>query len=73
MKLAWIFPLPMMLLNLNWLQAADNGEITAALLLDLSASFDLVDHRLLIGKLKLYRFGEASIQWFSSYLFERTQ
>ena len=44
------------LINLTdlWLQAADNGKLTAALLLDLSASFDFVDHQVLIGKLRLY-------------------
>ena len=43
------------LINLTdlWLQAADNGKLTAALLLDLSAAFDLVDHQVLIGKLRL--------------------
>ena len=44
-----------------WLQAADDGKLTAALLLDLSAAFDLVDHVLLIGKLRLYGFGETTI------------
>ena len=56
-----------------WLQAADNGKLTAALLLDLSAAFDLVDHVLLIGKLRLYGFEETTIQWFTSYLHNRTQ
>ena len=56
-----------------WLQAADDGKLTAALLLDLSAAFDLVDHVLLIGKLRLYGFGETTIQWFTSYLHDRTQ
>ena len=57
----------------HWPQAADNGKITAALLLDLSTAFNLVDHVLLIGRLKLYGLGESSIQWFTSYLQDRTQ
>ena len=58
------------LINLTdlWLQTADNGKLTAALLLDLSAAFDLVDHQVLIGKLRLYGLDETSLKWFTSYL-----
>ena len=49
-----------------WLQAADHSMLTAALLLDLSAAFDLVDHAILVGKLKLYGFDEPTSQWSSS-------
>ena len=50
-----------------WLLAANKGEINAALLLDLSAAFDLVDHKILIGKLRLYGLGPSAIQWVVSY------
>ena len=56
-----------------WLNGAENGELTAALLLDLSAAFDLVDHQILLGKLALYGLGQSAIQWFTSYLHERVQ
>ena len=56
-----------------WLNAAEKGELSAALLLDLSAAFDLVEHLLLLGKLKCYGLGPSSIEWFSSYLANRTQ
>ena len=43
------------------------------MLLDLSAAFDLVDSRLLIEKLKLYRVGTPTISWLESYLTNRQQ
>ena len=45
----------------------------AALLLDLSAAFDLVDHTIFIDKLRLYEFSDKSIEWFASYLNDRKQ
>ena len=56
-----------------WLSASENKELSAALLLDLSAAFDIVDHEILLNKLKAYNFSEDSIQWFKSYLEERVQ
>ena len=56
-----------------WLRAADRGDISAALLLDLSAAFDLVDHEILVGKLRLYGLGPSAIKWIISYLKDRTQ
>ena len=47
--------------------------MTAALLLDLSAAFDIVDHEIFIDKLRIYRFSDQSIAWFSSYLRNRKQ
>ena len=47
--------------------------MTAALLLDLSAAFDLVDHTIFIDKLRLYEFSDKSIEWFASYLNDRKQ
>ena len=56
-----------------WLNAAENQEINAALLLDLSAAFDLVDHSLFLKKLSLYGFDEGSVEFFNSYLSNRNQ
>ena len=39
-----------------WLMAAEDRELSATLLLDLSAAFDIVDHEILITKLKEYIF-----------------
>ena len=57
----------------KWITAVENGEFTAALLLDLSATFDLVDHQILLGKLRLYNFSDDTIAWFTSYLQDRVQ
>ena len=46
---------------------------TAALLLDLSAAFDVVNHEILLDKLKLYNFSPKTIAWFRSYLEGRKQ
>ena len=56
-----------------WLTAAENKELSAALLLDLSAAFDIVDHVILVDKLKEYNFSAEACEWFSSYLSDRKQ
>ena len=56
-----------------WLQAAEYKDFSAALLLDLSAAFDVVNHQILLRKLRLYNFSENSIGWFESYLKDRSQ
>ena len=56
-----------------WLTASENKELSAALLLDLSAAFDIVDHCIFLRKLKSYNFREDTIEWFQSYLKNRVQ
>ena len=56
-----------------WLKAAENGRISAALLLDLSAGFDVINHDILINKLKEYGLDETAISWFTDYLSNRSQ
>jgi hypothetical protein len=46
----------------------ENGLLTGVALLDFSAAFDLVDHDLLLLKLKDYNFSEGAIDWIKSYL-----
>ena len=47
------------------LDAAESKEFSAALLLDLSAAFDIVDHQILLEKLAIYNFDEKAIEWYS--------
>lgn len=51
----------------------NKGEINGLILLDFSKAFDLVDHDLLLKKLEIYHFGQNTINWFHSYLSERSQ
>ena len=44
-----------------FLEAAENKKLTAALLLDQSAAYDLLDHPILLKKLAAYNFHEDSI------------
>ena len=38
-----------------------------------SAAFDVIEHRILESKMKLYGFEEHSLHWFQSYLKDRSQ
>ena len=56
-----------------FLQAAKSKKLSGALLLDQSAAYDLLDHSILLKKLKVYNFDQNSINWFKSYLSDRSQ
>ena len=49
-----------------FLEAAQSKKLTAALLLDQSAAYDLLDHSILLRKLSVYNFDKSSISWFMS-------
>ena len=55
------------------MKAAEEGEFAPSLLLDLSAGFDVVNHNILLDKLKRYGLDEQALNWFSSYLLGRYQ
>jgi hypothetical protein len=46
---------------------------TGLVFTDFSKAFDLIDHKLLLQKLRLYRFDPQAIAWFASYLTDRKQ
>ncbi len=55
------------------LMAADSGECTVLVLLDLSAAFDSVDHDIWINRLhNLAGLSGAVLKWFTSYLSGRS-
>ena len=56
-----------------WLKHLDKGKLVSALFLELSAGFDVINHSILLEKMKLYNFSEQTIDWFSSYLVGRSQ
>ena len=54
----------------DWLSTINENKIAGSLFLDFSKALDLVNHSLLIHKLKLYNIDTL---WFSSYLNKRFQ
>ena len=56
-----------------WMDSLNEGQISGVCLLDMSAAFDIVDHSLLLEKLKLYGFQLECLDWIKSYLTDRTQ
>ena len=57
----------------KWVEALEYKKFTGVCFLDLSAAFDIVDHPLLLEKLKLYGFAENSVNLIDSYLSGRHQ
>ena len=56
------------------LQTIDEGQEVVLVLLDLSSAFDTIDHKVLLDRLRIrYSFSEIVLDWFRSYLSNRTQ
>ena len=54
-------------------KALENGDFALGLLLDFSKAFDTVNHSILYKKLEFYGVRGLALQWFQSYLSDRTQ
>ena len=57
----------------EWKWAIDNKKLTVAAFLDLRKAFDVMNHRILLNKLKNAGITGTAIQWFESYLTDRKQ
>lgn len=55
------------------LGSQDRGMATALVLLDYSRAFDTINIQLMLTKLNYYGFSQKTVQWFGSYLGNRTQ
>ena len=53
------------------LEAAEKQELSAVCLLDQSAAYDLLCHKTLEEKHKIYNFDQSSTKWVMSYLGQR--
>ena len=57
----------------RWVYAAAKGQVSGAVLLDLSAAFDLVPPEILLKKLEIYGLEADFLNWIKSYLSGRHQ
>ena len=57
----------------TWINSVEESEMAGVMMIDLSAAFDLVDHDILLKKLDLFGFDQATVTWFWSYLNSRSQ
>ena len=54
------------------LKGFDEGKSTSMILIDLQKAFDTIDHKILWNKMRYLGFSRSSINWFRSYLSNRT-
>lgn len=57
----------------QWLESINQGSLIGAVMVDFKKAFDLVDHEILLKKLRHYRLTDQTVSWFSSYLTNRKQ
>lgn len=57
----------------NWRKSLDDDDLIGALFVDLSKAFDMVDHSILLMKLRCYGIVGEEYDWFKNYLSNRCQ
>ena len=57
----------------SWYFAINEGNILGSVELDFSKAFDVLDHEILLNKLKIYGCDSRSLSLFGSYLSGRSQ
>ena len=57
----------------QWTDEVESGQMVGVMMIDLSVAFDMVDHSLLIEKLRLFGLEIEVTQWLESYLTGRSQ
>ena len=57
----------------DWLKQIGDKLLVGTVLLDFSAAFGIIDHKLLLIKLSAYGFKLSAVNWMKSYLFNRQQ
>ena len=57
----------------EWVGHMFQSQVVGVLYVDFCKAFDLVDHNLLLEKMRVYRFHNDSLGWFASYLSDRKQ
>ena len=57
----------------EWFKEIDNKIMVGTVMLHFSAAFYIIDHALLIAKLKCYGFADTTLSWMESYLSGRRQ
>ena len=57
----------------TWTQLTEQGHEVAVIALDQSAAYDLIDHPLLLQKMSLLGFQKDTLNYFTSYLEDRSQ
>ena len=55
------------------LKSIDKREVTGAIFFDLKKAFDIVNHKLLVRKLQVYKFDNVALDCMTSYLSIRKQ
>lgn len=55
------------------LRSIDEGKPTLGIFIDFQKAFDTINHQILLNKLDLYGIRGIALQWFKSYLSNRSQ